>query len=509
MSVRRVMGIETEYGISVPGDPAANPMILSGHVVNAYASAHGVRSGRASWDYADEAPLRDARGFEISRALADPGQLTDVEDPTLANVVLTNGARLYVDHAHPEYSSPEVTNPRAAVTWDRAGELIMLEAVRRLQNRPGLPGVNLYKNNTDGKGASYGTHENYLMRRETPFADIVRHLVPFFVVRQVITGSGRVGIGQDSRTPGFQLSQRADFFEVEVGLETTLKRPIINTRDEPHAVADLYRRLHVIIGDANHCDVANLLKLGMTSLVLALIEDRAMTKDLTLAKPVATLHQVSHDPTLQAKVTLRDGGQMTALELLWEYHDAVAAYLDVRGLGGESDDPHTAEVMRLWGDVLHRLETDPSTCAADLDWVAKQQVLEGYRERDGLDWSDPRLRAVDIQWSDVRPEKGLFRRLADRGRMTMLVDEAAVEAAVTTPPEDTRAWFRGTCLDKWPTQIAAASWDSVIFDVPGRQALQRVPMLEPERGTKAHVGAILDRSPDVITLLRELDAAAG
>src|SRR6188472_2773708 len=509
MTVRRVMGIETEYGISVPGDPAANPMILSGHVVNAYASAHGVRSGRASWDYADEAPLRDARGFEISRALADPGQLTDVEDPTLANVVLTNGARLYVDHAHPEYSSPEVTNPRAAVTWDRAGELIMLEAVRRLQNRPGLPGVNLYKNNTDGKGASYGTHENYLMRRETPFADIVRHLVPFFVVRQVITGSGRVGIGQDSRTPGFQLSQRADFFEVEVGLETTLKRPIINTRDEPHAVADLYRRLHVIIGDANHCDVANLLKLGMTSLVLALIEDRAMTKDLTLAKPVATLHQISHDPTLQAKVTLRDGGQMTALELLWEYHDAVAVYLDVRGLGGESDDPHTAEVMRLWGDVLHRLETDPSTCAADLDWVAKQQVLEGYRERDGLDWSDPRLRAIDIQWSDVRPEKGLFRRLADRGRMTMLVDEAAVEAAVTTPPEDTRAWFRGTCLDKWPTQIAAASWDSVIFDVPGRQALQRVPMLEPERGTRAHVGDILDRSPDVATLLRELDAAAG
>ncbi|HEU4330130.1 MAG TPA: depupylase/deamidase Dop [Lapillicoccus sp.] len=508
MSVRRVMGIETEYGISVPGDPAANPMILSGHVVNAYASAHGVRSGRASWDYADEAPLRDARGFEISRALADASQLTDVEDPTLANVVLTNGARLYVDHAHPEYSSPEVTNPRDAVTWDRAGELIMLEAVRRLENRPGLPGVNLYKNNTDGKGASYGTHENYLMRRETPFADIVRHLVPFFVVRQVICGSGRVGIGQDSRTPGFQLSQRADFFEVEVGLETTLKRPIINTRDEPHAVADLYRRLHVIIGDANHCDVANLLKLGTTSLVLALIEDRAMTKDLTLAKPVATLHQISHDPTLQAKVTLRDGGQMTALELLWEYHDAAAMYLDLRGLGGD-DDPHTQEVMRLWGDVLHRLEQDPARCAADLDWVAKLQVLEGYRERDGLDWSDPRLRAIDIQWSDVRPEKGLFRRLAERGRMTQLVDPEAVEAAVTTPPEDTRAWFRGTCLDKFPTQIAAASWDSVIFDVPGRQALQRVPMLEPERGTKAHVGAILDRSPDVATLLRELDAAAG
>src|SRR6476660_8384107 len=341
MSVRRVMGIETEYGISVPGDPAANPMILSGQGVNAYASAQGIRAAHASWDYADEAPLRDARGFEMNRAMADASQLTDEEDPTLANVVLTNGARLYVDHAHPEYSSPEVTSPRDAIRWDRAGERIMLEAVRRLAPVRGTGGVNLYKNNTDGKGASYGTHENYLMRRETPFAEIVAHLVPFFVARQVLVGSGRVGIGQDSSTSGYQISQRADFFEVEVGLETTLKRPIINTRDEPHAVADLYRRLHVIIGDANHCDVANLLKLGMTSLVLALIEDRAMTKDLTLAKPVATLQAVSHDPTLQAKVTLRDGGQMTALELLWEYHDAVAAYLDVRGLGGESDDPHT------------------------------------------------------------------------------------------------------------------------------------------------------------------------
>ncbi len=508
MTVHRVMGIETEYGISVPGDPTANPMILSGHVVNAYASAHGVRSGRASWDYADEAPLRDARGFEMSRALADASQLTDIEDPTLANVVLTNGARLYVDHAHPEYSSPEVTTPRDLVAWDRAGEMIMLEAVRRLSAVPGSPGVNLYKNNTDGKGASYGTHENYLMRRDTPFADIVRHLVPFFVARQVMVGSGRVGIGQDSRTPGFQLSQRADFFEVEVGLETTLKRPIINTRDEPHAVADLYRRLHVIIGDANHCDVANLLKVGTTAIVLAMIEDGAITSDLTLAKPVATLHAVSHDPSLAELVTLRDGRRMTAVELLWEYHDAAAAYLEVRGLGGD-DDVDTAEVMRLWAEVLTRLGGDVFSCAPDLDWVAKLQLLEGYRERDGLDWDDPRLRAIDIQWSDVRPEKGLFHRLAARGRLTSLVDAVDAKNAMTQPPEDTRAWFRGKCLEKYAAHVAAASWDSVIFDVPGRQALQRVPMLEPQRGTRAHVGEIIDRSPDVATLLRELDAASG
>ena len=175
------------------------------------------------------------------------------------------------------------------------------------------PGVNLYKNNTDGKGVSYGTHENYLMARSTPFASIVRHLTPFFVVRQVICGSGRVGIGVDSRTPGYQIAQRSDFFEVEVGLETTLKRPLINTRDEPHAVADRYRRLHVILGDANHCDVANLLKMGTTSLVLAMIEADAIRDDLSVRRPVATLHEVSHDTTLQAKVELVDGRRMTAL----------------------------------------------------------------------------------------------------------------------------------------------------------------------------------------------------
>ncbi|GAA2162380.1 depupylase/deamidase Dop [Pedococcus bigeumensis] len=505
MTVRRVMGIETEYGISVPGDPAANPMILSGQVVNAYASAQGIRAAHASWDYADEAPLRDARGFEMGRSVADPSQLTDDEDPTLANVVLTNGARLYVDHAHPEYSSPEVTSPRAAIAFDRAGEAIMAESVRRLSHVP--PGVNLYKNNTDGKGQSYGTHENYLMRRETPFTDIVRHLVPFFVARQVVTGSGRVGIGMDSRTAGYQLSQRSDFFEVEVGLETTLKRPIINTRDEPHAVADLYRRLHVIIGDANHCDVANLLKLGMTSLVLAMIEDRAIDVDLTVARPVATLQAVSHDPTCQALLELRDGTKLTAVQLLWRYHALAERYLANRYAGELDDD--TAEVMRWWAVTLDRLERDPMEASRELDWVAKQQVMQGYIDRDGLDWSDSRLRAIDIQWSDVRPDRGIFHKLRAAGRFEELVSDEVVHEAVREPPADTRAYFRGKCLEKYPDQIAAASWDSVIFDIPGQPSLQRVPMLEPLRGTKATVGPLLDRSPDAATLLRELASASG
>lgn len=298
MTVRRVMGIETEYGISVPGHPNANAMLTSSQIVNAYAAAMH-RARRARWDFEEENPLRDARGFDLAREAADSSQLTD-EDIGLANVILTNGARLYVDHAHPEYSAPEVTNPWDAVLWDKAGERIMAEAAERAAQLPGAQPIHLYKNNTDNKGASYGTHENYLMKRETPFSDIVRHLTPFFVSRQVVTGAGRVGIGQDGHEHGFQLSQRADYFEVEVGLETTLKRPIINTRDEPHADAEKYRRLHVIIGDANLSEISTYLKLGTTALVLSMIEDGFIAVDLAVDQPVRTLHQVSHDPTLEA-----------------------------------------------------------------------------------------------------------------------------------------------------------------------------------------------------------------
>ena len=207
MSVRRVMGTEVEYGISVQGQPAANPMVASSQVVNAYASST-VKARRARWDFEEESPLRDARGFDMARQIADPSQLTD-EDLGLANVILTNGARLYVDHAHPEYSSPEVTTPLDVVRWEKAGEQVMLDASRMAAQVPGSAPILLYKNNTDNKGASYGAHENYLMRRSTPFAEIVRHLTPFFVSRQVVTGAGRVGIGQDGATTPSAVSRSA------------------------------------------------------------------------------------------------------------------------------------------------------------------------------------------------------------------------------------------------------------------------------------------------------------
>ena len=489
MSVRRVMGTEVEYGISVQGKPTANPMVASSQIVNAYATST-VHARRARWDFEEESPLRDARGFDMSRQVADPSQLTD-EDLGLANVILTNGARLYVDHAHPEYSSPEVTSPLDVVRWEKAGEQVMLDASRMAVQVPGSTPILLYKNNTDNKGASYGAHENYLMRRSTPFAEIVRHLTPFFVSRQVVCGAGRVGIGQDGRDHGFQITQRADYFEVEVGLETTLKRPIINTRDEPHADPALYRRLHVIIGDANLAEISIYLKAGTTSLVLAMIEDGFIDADLTVDGAVRALRDVSHDPTLRQLITLRDGRRLTAVQLQLEYLDLARKYVEDR-LGSDAD-AQTVDVLERWESVLTRLERDPMECAAELDWVAKLKLLSQYRDRDGLDWDDAKLHLIDLQYADLRPDKGLYAKLAAAGRITRLLDDVSIEAAMHDPPEDTRAYFRGRCLGKYADSVAAASWDSVIFDLPGRESLQRVPTIDPMRGTRAHVGDLIDR----------------
>jgi len=328
-------------------------------------------------------------------------------------------------------------------------------------------------------------------------------LTPFFVTRQVFCGQGRVGIGQDGRDDGFQISQRADFFEVEVGLETTLKRPIINTRDEPHADAEKYRRLHVIIGDANLSEVATYLKAGTTSLVLAMIEDEAIGADLTVEEPVRTLRAISHDPSLRCLLRLRDGRRMTAVQLQMEYLSLARSYLNSR-LGSDVDD-QTADVMNRWESVLDRLERDPMLCVQELDWVAKLRLLEGFRARDGLGWASPRLALVDLQYSDVRPDRGLFQRLVARGSMETLVTEADVERAMTAPPVDTRAFFRGECLRRYPGHVAAASWDSVIFDV-GRESLVRIPTMEPLRGTREHVGALLEKCDTAAELVDTITA---
>src|SRR2546423_3009893 len=377
MAIRKVCGIETEYGIVLRGVNESNPVTASSLLINAYVSQ---QHRKVEWDFEDESPGRDARGF------AREGAMAPEVETHLVNAVLTNGARYYVDHAHPEFSTPECADARECVRFDKAGGRILARSMQAaLQVLPQGQDIVVYKNNSDRKGNSYGTHENYLMDRAVPFARIVQHVMPHFISRQIYTGAGKVGsevLTGDAQIP-FQLTQRADFFEEEVGLETTLKRPIVNTRDEPHADAQRYRRLHVIIGDANMAQVATYLKVGVTAIVLAMIEDDYFGDvDLTLAAPVQAIRHVSYDLTLRQPLELADGRRLTALEMQWELLDLARKYAEDRGLEAVDDDVGR-DVLRRWETTLTGLEVDPMQLAGQIDWVAKYTLVDAYRERRG------------------------------------------------------------------------------------------------------------------------------
>ena len=496
MAIPKVCGIETEYGIMVRGADN-NPVTASSLLINSYLAAHTrQRVARVGWDFEDERPGNDARGFRLDDALAP-----EIETH-LVNAVLTNGARFYVDHAHPEISTPECRDAREVVAFDRASEeIVRMSMVAARQLMPDGAEVLCHKNNSDGKGNSYGCHENYLLSRDIPFGRIVSQITPHFVTRQVVVGAGKVGCelpGVTADEVPYQISQRADFFEEEVGLETTLKRPIVNTRDEPHCDASKYRRLHVIVGDANMSEVATFVKVGATAIVLAMIEDDVLGDDLVLANPVGAIRAVSHDPTLRRALLLRSGRRATAMEVQWSLLERARKYERSHGLEAVGEQVG-ADVLRWWETILTGLEHDPASVADVVDWVAKQRVVEGFAERHGLGAGDARLKALDLQYHDMRPDKCLARRVGLR----TLVDDEVVGAAITEPPSTTRAFFRGRCLQKWPTDIVAANWDSLVFDV-GRDPLRRVPMMEPLRGTAEHVASLIDDSDTAAELLARL-----
>jgi proteasome accessory factor A len=425
----------------------------------------------------------------------------------LANTVLTNGARFYVDHAHPEYSSPECLTPLEALIYDKAGEEVLRRSMVAAALRiPDQAAPIVYKNNSDGKGNSYGCHENYMMDRAVPFAKVIDGVVPHFVSRTLFTGSGKVGTETAALDPDsvrYQLSQRAEFFEEIVGLETTLKRPIVNTRDEPHADPKRFRRLHVIVGDANLSEIATFLKIGSTAIVLAMVEDEAgPTRDLSLSDPVRALHQVSADLTLARPLSLTDGSTATALDMQWEIFGAARKYAEEFGLTALGDDGEVgALVLEHWEAVLSGLESDPASLADTLDWVAKRELLLAYQDRHSCGWKDPRIAALALQYHDLRPDKSVFRRLD----MRTLVTQAQVANAVGEPPRGTRAWFRGKCLARWPEAVVTANWDSLVFDV-GADPLRRVPMMDPLKGTAEHTGDLLAQSTGPSDLLARLNS---
>jgi len=495
VAVPKVCGIETEYGVQhVGGDQ--NPVASSSMLVNAYVSD----LAQAGWDFEDEAPGNDARGF------AREGSMPPEVETHLVNAVLTNGARYYVDHAHPELSTPECADALEAVLYDKAGEVVLMRSMAAAKRMlPDGQSIVVYKNNSERKGNSHGTHENYLMDRAGPVSRIAHLITPHFVTRQIYTGAGKVGTETPTlggRSVPYQLSQRSEFFEEEIGLETTLKRPIVNTRDEPHADPQRYRRLHVIVGDANLAEVATFLKVGVTALVLALIEDDGFDGvDLTLANPVQAIRLVSYDTTMKTPLEMADGTVCTALEIQWELFSLARKYAEQRGLECLGDEAVGRDVLERWESVLHGLETDPANVARQVDWVAKLQLIEGYQDRHNVDWDDHRLAALDLQYHDLRPERSLFARLDTEH----LVNEQDVLSAVTEPPRRTRAYFRGQCLKRWASSVASANWDSIVFDL-GTDPLRRVPMMDPLRGTAEHTEELLKASSSPADLLTRLSA---
>ncbi len=427
-----LLGTETEYGILAPKRPDLHPTLLSAAVVDAHAGPATL----ARLDPDDPLPIEDAH-----------------------NRFLGNGARLYVDHAHPEYSTPEVTTARAGLLADLAGDAIVARAAASASDRLGTP-VRVFKNNTDGKGASYGYHENYLFHRATPWERIVEGFLAFVVTRLVFTGAGRVGLGQASEGVGFQLSQRADFFEAITGLETTIRRPLVNTRDEPHGDSRRWRRLHVIAGDANRSETATLLKLGTASAVAAAIDAGAL-RPPRLADPLGAVRVVSRDLRCGEPLELVDGRRLTAIEIQREYH----AQVEAAGLG----DPET---NTLWGRTLDRLADDPMVCP-ELDWVAKLTLMENFRVRDGYGWDHPRLAQLDLAWADLDDRTSPYAALVRAGRMPRLTADVDVERAIAEPPDDTRAHLRGRLVTERTSDIVGIDWSWVLLQTrAGRRRLR-------------------------------------
>src|SRR2546422_195044 len=399
MAIPKVMGIETEYGITVKNQPDFNPILSSLLLINSYET---YRSSRVRWDYEAESPLRDARGFEYM----EEKEGTSKEESRLINLILSNGARFYVDHAHPEYSSPETTNPRDLVIWDRAGERILnLSRQRAEAVSPPEQRILIYKNNTDYKGNSYGTHENYLMDRKVPFARIVHSIV----------------------------------------------------------------------------------------------EDDFIDRDFSIDGPVAAYRQVSRDLACRETIRLKDGSTLTAVDLQREFLALAHRYYRER----QAPEPWVGEVLARWERTLDRLAEDPMSLGRELDWVIKHQLIENYMAKHDLEWNDSRVQMIDLQYHDIRPGKGLYGKLEESDAVERIVTDDEISKAMYDPPKDTRAYFRGMCLQRYAEEIVSASWDSVIFDLK-EGPLKKIFMLEPLRGTEAHVRGLLTESPTASDLLRNI-----
>jgi Pup amidohydrolase len=453
-------GTETEIGIARDHEENLDVVAESMALVRS-ATKSGVLM---RWDYECEDPHADMRGFHVEELRQDEDEasyfardaareLSFVE--IKSDLVLGNGARYYNDHAHPEYCTPECSSVDELMAHDRAGERILMRCAQKLSEERGSA-VRLYKNNTDFRGHSYGCHENYLLPRSLPWEKLARGIQAFLVTRQIVAGAGKFAVEEEDRFvgPGFQISQRSDFFSELQSVDTMQRRPIVNTRDEPHANPNLFRRFHVILGDANMSPYSLRLKIGTTALVLEALARQPKRVYPILADPLAALTSISRDLKFHWEVALQENKRSNAIDIQREYWLAVTELCDL-------SDPKKAAIAADWGKVLQDLEADPMRCRDRLDWVAKLALIREFQASQNLGASDPWLQSLDLEYHRLDRENGLYFALEQAGSILGVTDEKAVRRAISEPPHTTRAYVRGRCIQKFAASVISAQWDHI------------------------------------------------
>jgi len=467
--VNSLFGIETEYGIAVEGHDASQLITASREVVKSYRGHFA-----APWNYKAEDPRNDMRGFHVDKLSQDatdaqfdkPGERASSPEEDRCDRVLPNGARLYNDHGHPEYSTPECADLRSLVAHDKAGENIVLDCAKEYSLATGRQ-TSIYKNNSDYHGASYGTHESYLLRREANWDLVVANLAPFLATRIIYAGAGKVGMEDKNARANYQLSSRADFFSVLQSVDTLANRPLVNTRDEAHGNARRCRRLHVIAGDANRSEYATALRVGTTNLVVALIESGWNTP-VVLRDPVKAIKAISRDEKYQWLVETDEDEMLSAI-------DVQRCYL--RG-ARELELPGSEWVLDEWQSTLDGLADDPLSLFDCLDWVAKKCLLDDFVASENLDWEKDAatLQSIELAYHDVDPEASLYSGLVESLSMRTLVNEKEIEAAREIAPHNTRAALRGAIVKRFADKIKAVSWGAILAEDNGEKF--RLPLSE-------------------------------
>ncbi len=497
--VNRLVGIETEYGLYVEGRS------VSDQVMDAVAFLRSCPFPAVKhWDYRLEDPRRDMRGFRVDHLTVDPNDaqierehpVSLSEREVRSDHVLPNGARFYNDHAHPEYATPECRRLLDLIAYDKAGERIVQACAEAFANRTRYA-VRLYKNNTDLHGSSYGCHESYLLQREVSFDLLAMTMVPFLTTRLLYAGAGKAGVevNPHPRVP-YQISQRADFYMDIMNVETLYRRPIFNTRDEPHAKMRHYRRLHVICGDANMSEYATALKVGTTALVLDLLED-GWYNTTVLRDPVRIAQSLSRDPDGKWLVDT-DTGVVSAIDIQRQYlHEAQKRFV--------GRDAETDWLLNEWQTVLDTLETEPEQLADRLDWVAKRQLLNLYVESEGLSWDDPVIQALDLAYHHIDPAEGLYYALVEQAQMQTLVSENAIAVAMEQPPQDTRACIRGLCVQRFASQVETLNWERIILRNDDQTV--RLDLSRLVEGDLRPLCLRLTEAPDLTTFVKLIQEA--